>query len=148
LCSEIDLAIASGKAESDPCDQRRTGAAWSFAAWMRRRGGGLSAMSHFPDVDRIEAVVGIWPRLFAQPPVGTQPLAVDDATLIVLCQTPHLVQFISEQQEALVPSLNDMLERRVLIVGIRPVPATATEIYLTRELLALKFWLRDFDVGF
>jgi len=43
-------------------------------------------MSHFPDVDRMEAVKSAWPRLFAEPPLGMQPLAIDDDTLIVLCQ--------------------------------------------------------------
>lgn len=80
-------------------------------------------MSHFPEVDRIEAVAQAWPRLFAEPPVGLQPLTLDETTLIVLCQAPNLIGFIED----------------------RPIP---TEIYLARELLSLKRWLRDVDIGF
>jgi hypothetical protein len=105
-------------------------------------------VTHFPDVDRIEAVAQVWGQLFAQPPVGLEPLTVDDSTLIVLCQTPNLVAFVDERRDDLVRSLNHALDGTVLITAIRPVRATATEMYLARELLALKAWLRDFDVGF
>ena len=105
-------------------------------------------MSHFPEVDRIEAIVQAWPHLFAQPPVGMQPLTVDDATLIVLCQAPNLVEFVNARQDALVSGINDRLEAQMAITAVEPVSATATEIYLAREMLALKLWLRDFDVGF
>lgn len=105
-------------------------------------------VSHFPDVDRIEAVAQAWPRLFAEPPLGLQPLTLDESTLIVLCQAQNLADFVVERRDELVRDLNDALNGRVPITGIRAVRATATEIYLARELLALKAWLRDFDVGF
>jgi len=103
-------------------------------------------MSRFPQVDHIEAVVRAWPRLFAQAPVGMQPLTIDDSTLIVLCQAPHLLSHVERNEEHLVRGLNDALENRMQITAIRAASATATEIYLARELLALKIWLRDFDV--
>ena len=105
-------------------------------------------MSHFPAIDEIEAVTLAWPRLFAQPPVGMQPLTLDDETLVVLCQAPNLVEYVAQRQEEMVSSLNRLLDGRVTLTAIRPVSATATEMYLARELLALKLWLRDFDVGF
>jgi hypothetical protein len=106
-------------------------------------------MSHFPDVDRMEAVTAAWPRLFAEPPVGMQPLAIDDDhTLIVLCQAANLVAHVLEHERELVGGLNDLLDRRWSISAVQPVPATATEMYLAREVFALKIWLRDFDPGF
>ena len=105
-------------------------------------------MSHFPEVDRIAAIVQAWPHLFAQPPVGMQPLTVNDATLVVLCQAPNLVDFIRARQDELMSGINDRLEAQMAISAVEPVSASATEIYLARELLALKVWLRDFDVGF
>ncbi|MDQ3677739.1 MAG: hypothetical protein M3401_13230 [Actinomycetota bacterium] len=105
-------------------------------------------MSHFPQIDRIEAVARAWPRLFAQLPIGMHPLMIDDATLIVLCQSPQLLEHVSRREEQLVRGLNDLLEPCMQITAIRAVMATATEIYLARELLTLKIWLRDFDVGF
>lgn len=105
-------------------------------------------VSHFPNIDQIEAVLTAWPRLFARATVGMQPLVIDDGTLVVLCQVPHLVEFINEQQQELISDLNRLLDGEVVIAAIRPVSATSTEIYLARELLALKIWLRDFDVGF
>ena len=86
--------------------------------------------------------------MFAQPPVGLQPLTLDDTTLVVLCQAPHLVEFISRQHQSLVFGLIELLDGGPAVTAIRPVLATGTEIYLARELLALKLWLRDFDVGF
>ncbi len=81
-------------------------------------------MSHFPDVDRMEAVRSAWP------------------------QAPNLVAHVFENERELVDGLNDLLDRRWSISAVRPVPATATEMYLARELFALKIWLRDFDPGF
>lgn len=86
-------------------------------------------MSHFPDVDRLEAVAQAWPRLFAQPPVGLQPLTLEESTLVVLCQAPNLIAFIDEHHDDLVRSLNDALEGQIRITTIRAVRATATEMY-------------------
>jgi hypothetical protein len=105
-------------------------------------------MSHFPEVDRIETVALAWPRLFVEPPVGMQPLTIDDSTLVVLCQAPNLVEFVSQREDELVSGLNSALDGKAPITAIRAIGGTATEIYLARELLALKVWLRDFDVGF
>lgn len=105
-------------------------------------------MSHFPDVDRMQAVRSVWPRLFAKPPVGMQPLTIDDDVLIVLCQAPNLVAHVFENGRALVRGLNDLLDRQWSIGAVRAVPATATEMYLAGELFKLKLWLRDFDPGF
>jgi hypothetical protein len=105
-------------------------------------------MSQFPEVDRMQAVALAWPRLFVQPPAGMQPLTIDDSTLVVLCQAPNVVEFIRQRQDELVAGLNHVLDGGVRISAIRPVSATATEMYLARELLALKVWLRDLDAGF
>lgn len=44
--------------------------------------------------------------------------------------------------------LNRELDGEVAITRLEAVPATQTEIFPPRELLMLKLWLRDFDVGF
>lgn len=105
-------------------------------------------MSHFPEVDRIEAVARVWPQLFAQPPIGMQPLTIEDSTLVVLCQAPNLLVYVQRREEHIVRSLNDALDGRAAITAIHAVSATTTEMYLARELLALRIWLRDFDIGF
>jgi hypothetical protein len=99
-------------------------------------------------VDRIEAVTRGWPRLFTNAPVGMAPLTIDDDTLIVMCQSPNLVAHVTERERELVAALNAALDRRDQIRAVRAVQATATEMYLARELLALRIWLRDFDIGF
>jgi hypothetical protein len=43
--------------------------------------------SHFPQFDRLEQILINWPKLFEHLPIGTQPLHVEDGTVIMLCQT-------------------------------------------------------------
>jgi hypothetical protein len=104
--------------------------------------------SHFPNIDRLELVVRAWPKLFAQHPGSTQPLHLEQSTLFVLCQSEELAAQLASESEEIVDRLNRGLDGDVTITGVEMVPATRTEIFLAREILMLKLWLRDFDIGF
>ncbi len=107
-----------------------------------------SASSHFPNVDRLECVVQAWPKLFAQRPDATQPLHLEQSTLVVLCHGEELAVQLADDREEIIRRLNRELDGDVTVTRVEIVPATRTEIFLAREILALKLWLRDFDVGF
>lgn len=107
-----------------------------------------SPSSHFPNVDRLELVVRAWPKLFAPHPDGTHPLHLDEATLFVLCQGEQLAMQIANDREEIVRRLNRELDGDVTVTRLEAVAATRTEIFLAREILMLKLWLRDYDVGF
>ncbi len=104
--------------------------------------------SHFPNIDRIELVVRAWPKLFAEPPLGTQVLHLEQSTLYVLCQGHELATKLAGDHDEIVRLLNQELDGDVTVTRLEAVPATQTEIFLAREVLMLKLWLRDFDVGF
>jgi len=106
------------------------------------------ASSHFPNIDRLELVARAWPKLFAQRWRGTHPLHLEQSTLYVLCQGEELAVELAGQRDEIVSLLNRELDGDVTITRFEAVPATQTEIFLARELLMLKLWLRDFDVGF
>lgn len=89
-----------------------------------------------------------WPRVFAQPPVGTQPLTLEESALVVLCQGEGATQQIAADAKRIVGLLNRLLPADDALSAVEAVEATRTEIYLARELLTLKLWLRDFDPGF
>lgn len=106
------------------------------------------ASSHFPNIDRLELVVRAWPKLLDERSQGTHPLHLDQSTLYVLCQGEELAVKIAGERDELVRRLNRELDGEVTVTRLEAVPATQTEIFLARELLMLKLWLRDFDVGF
>jgi hypothetical protein len=104
-------------------------------------------MSHFPELDRLDRISRAWPRVFAQPPLGTHPLTIEGTALIVLCQGDDVTERIEGEAEKIVGLLN-RVDASAGLTAIEAVSATRTEILLARELHGLKLWLRDFDVGF
>jgi hypothetical protein len=92
----------------------------------------------------------IWPKLFEQLPVGTQPLHVENDTVIILCQDETWLQFIRENHDDLVARLRPMIsgDVRLELARLQPVLATPTEIFLARQLIVVLSKLRDLEVGF
>jgi hypothetical protein len=104
--------------------------------------------NHFPGLDRQELIVRAWPEVFPEDEGATYPLAVAGSTLIVLCQTEELRQRVEAESMQIVNELNGSLELYGTLLNAEAVIATRTEIYLAREVLWLKLWLRDHDLGF
>jgi hypothetical protein len=107
-------------------------------------------VSHFPAFDKLEQVLLNWPRLFDAPPTGTQPMAVQAETVIVLCIDADWIGYIAANQRLLVDGLRDLVagDLRTQIRRIEPVPATPTEIFLARQLVVVQAKLRDVELGF
>ena len=105
-------------------------------------------MTDFPGLDRQELIVRAWPEVFPEPEGATYPLTVVGSTLIVLCQTEELRQEVEVASRQIVAELNGSLELYGTLLNVEGVIGTRTEIYLARELLWLKLWLRDHDLGF
>lgn len=111
---------------------------------------GDQGMSHFPDFDQLEQVLLHWPDLFDSPPHGTQPMAVQGNTVIVLCADGDWMSYVAANEQALVDGLRQRIagELRLRLARIRPVPATPTEIFLARQLVVVQSKLRDLELGF
>jgi hypothetical protein len=109
-----------------------------------------ASVSHFPAFDALEQVLLNWPRLFDAPPTGTQPMAVQGDTVIVLCVDADWISYIAANQDVLVDGLRDLVvgDLRTEIERIQPVPATPTEIFLARQLVVVQARLRDVELGF
>ncbi len=107
-------------------------------------------MSHFPAFDRLEQVLLNWSRLFDGPTAGTQPLAVQRDTVIVLCADRDWLSYIAANHERLVEQLRELVsgELRLELSRIQPVLATPTELFLARQLVVVQAKLRDLEVGF
>jgi hypothetical protein len=106
--------------------------------------------SHFPQFDRLEQILLNWPKLFHELPVGTQPLHVEGDTAIILCQSDRWVEHIRDHQDDLIDRLRPLLagDTRLRLAHLQPVLATATEIFLARQLIVVLAKLRDLEVGF
>ncbi len=115
---------------------------------MERAVATVSAMAYFPGVDRQELIVRAWPDVSGEAEGATYPLTVVGATLIVLCQTEELRQNVEAASRRIVAQLNGSLELYGTLLNVEGVLGTRTEIYLAQELLWLKLWLRDHDLGF
>jgi hypothetical protein len=108
----------------------------------------MKVPNHFPGLDRQELIVRAWPQVFPEPEGATYPLTVVGSTLIVLCQTEELRQRVEAESLHIVHELNGSLELHGTLLNAEAVLGTRTEIYLAREILWLKVWLRDHDLGF
>lgn len=106
--------------------------------------------SHFPQFDTLEQVLLNWPKLFDEPPVGTQPLHVEHDTAIILCISDEWVRHIEEHHDVLVAQLQKMIagDLKLRFEKIRPVLATPTEIFLARQNVVIFSKLRDLELGF
>ncbi|MEA2299332.1 MAG: hypothetical protein QOF77_2268 [Solirubrobacteraceae bacterium] len=101
----------------------------------------------FPGIDRLIRVARVWPRIFAEEPDGTLPLSFEGDRLVVLCAGDGPLALVRENRERIVRLLNRLLDGEVIVGDLDPVAATRTELFLARELLALKSWLVDFNIG-
>ena len=108
----------------------------------------MTSRDYFPGIDRLLKVARLWPRVFAQPPAGTLPVSLNDSRLIVLCAGEGPLELVQDNSEQIVRLLNRLLDGEVVIAELEPVEATRTELFLAGELLALKSWIVDYDVGF
>ena len=107
----------------------------------------MSASDYFPGIDRVVRVSRIWPRIFANEPAGTLPAWFEGDRLIVLCAGAEPLAMVRESAEQIAGLLNRLLDGDDLIAGVEAVQATRTELFLARDMLALKTWLADFNVG-
>jgi predicted nucleic acid-binding Zn ribbon protein len=107
-------------------------------------------VSHFPGFDQLEQVLLNWPRLFDAAPTGTQPMAVQGETVIVLCADGDWISYITQNQHILVEGLRELVagDLRSQLRRIVPAPATPTEIFLARQLVVVQAKLRDVELGF
>lgn len=108
----------------------------------------MTVRDYFPGVEQLLQVARAWPRAFAHPPTGTQPVAFDDGRFVVLCAGDEPLAMVRDNAEQIVRLLNRLLDGDVIVAHLDVVEATRTELYLARDLLALKSWLLDYDVGF
>ncbi len=107
----------------------------------------MTIRDYFPTVDDLVAVARTWPRVFAQNPTDTQPIALAESRLTVLCVGEEALVMIGENADQIVRLLNRLLDGDVRVSGLETIEATRAELYLARDLLALKSWLVDYDVG-
>ena len=107
-------------------------------------------MSHFPAFDRLEEVLVHWPQLFEEPPVGTQPLGVQNGEAIILCGDERWLAYIAEHHDELLRRLHELGkgDLRRDVQRLRAVPASAAEIFLARQLVVAQAKLRDIELGF
>lgn len=103
---------------------------------------------YFPGLDRLLQIGRVWPRAFAYPPVGTLPVALEEDRLVVLCAGEEPLALVRDSSEKIVRLLNRLLDGDVVVGRIEAVEATRTELFLAQDMLALKSWLVDYDVGF
>jgi hypothetical protein len=107
----------------------------------------MPADAYFPGIGSLLQVARAWPRVFAQPPAGTVPVALQEGRLVVLCGDDEQLALIHNSSEEIVRTLNRLLDGDVIVERMEAIEATRTELFLAREVLALKSWLVDFDVG-
>jgi hypothetical protein len=107
----------------------------------------MSAGDYFPGIDRVIRVNRVWPRIFAADASGTLPVAFDDERLVVLCAGEAPLAMVRGNAEQIVRLLNRLLDGDVVVAGVDAVEATPTELFLARDLLTLKSWLTDFNIG-
>lgn len=106
--------------------------------------------AQFPQFDRLEQILIAWPRLFEEPPLGTQPVHVGQGTVTILCESEHWVEHIERHHDQLVANLAPMIdtELRLRVTRLRPVLATPTEMFLARQNIVIFNKLRELGVGF
>jgi hypothetical protein len=102
---------------------------------------------YFPDIDRVLRIARVWPRIFAEDSGRTLPVAFEDDRLVVLCAGEEALALVRANSEQIVRLLNRLLDGDVIVARLDVVEATRTEMLLARDLLALKSWLIDFDIG-
>jgi hypothetical protein len=107
----------------------------------------MPAGDYFPGIDRVLRVSRVWPRIFAAEPEGTLPVAFEEDRLVVLCAGAEPLALVRANSERIVRLLNRLLDGEVIVGDLDPVEATRTELFLARDLLALKSWLVDFNIG-
>ncbi len=107
-------------------------------------------LSHFPQFDRLEQVLDAWPRLFTSPPTPTQPLHVEDGTVLVMSQSPQWSRFIDDHHDQLLDRLRALIdpELDLALRRIEVLPTTPTAIYLARQIIVVLARLRDLEVEF
>jgi hypothetical protein len=92
-------------------------------------------------------VARAWPRVFAQPPTGTQPIAFQDGRFVVLCANEAALGLIAGNEQHIVGLLNRVLDGKVVVEHIEAVEATRTEMFLAHDLLAIKTLMVDIAPG-
>lgn len=107
----------------------------------------MTLRDYFPELNDLVALTRGWPRIFAHPPTDTQPIAFEQGRLVVLCQGEQALSTVGENAEQIVRLLNRLLDGDLVVTSIDPIEATSAELYLARDLVALKTWLVDYDVG-
>jgi hypothetical protein len=107
----------------------------------------MAASEYFPGIERVVRVARIWPRIFAEHPGGTLPVSLEEDRLVVLCSGDEALSMVHENSEQMVRLLNRLLDGDDVIGSIEAVEATRTELFLARDLVAIKTWLEDFNVG-
>jgi hypothetical protein len=107
----------------------------------------VSIHDYLPGIGDLLAVARVWPRVFAQVPTDSQPIAVEHGRVVVLCVGADPLGLVNENADQIVRLLNRLLDGDVLVESLDPIEATRAELYLHRDLLALKSWLADYDVG-
>ncbi|MGI8802651.1 MAG: hypothetical protein ACR2KV_10845 [Solirubrobacteraceae bacterium] len=107
----------------------------------------MTVRDYFPGLADLVAVSRTWPRVFAHVPTDTQPIAFEDGRLVVLCCGEEPLALVLESAERIPRLLNRLLDGDVVVTSVEALDATRAELYLARDLLALKSWLVDFDVG-
>jgi hypothetical protein len=77
-------------------------------------------------------------------------LAVQGDAVIVLCADERWRTEIAARHDELVQRLRDRVtgDLRLELRRIVPVPATATELFLARQLVVVQGKLRDVELGF
>jgi hypothetical protein len=109
--------------------------------------GAVTIHDYLPGIGDLLAVARAWPRVFAKVPDDSQPIAFEQGRVVVLCIGPAPLELVGANAEQIVRLLNRLLDGDVLVESIDPIEATRAELYLHRDLLALKAWLLDYDVG-
>ena len=104
-------------------------------------------LSRFPEYDRLEGILAVWPRLFADPPTPTHPAHVYEGTLFVLSCNDEWTDFLrlhaADLAEGLQAAIPEDLGVRVDRLEI--VPTSATAIYLARQIVAVLDYIRDLE---
>ncbi|MDX6689528.1 MAG: hypothetical protein QOG15_985 [Solirubrobacteraceae bacterium] len=107
----------------------------------------MAASDYFPGIDRVVRVARTWPRIFAEEPGGTLPVSIEGERLVVLCAGNEPLAMVRDNAEQIVRLLNRLLDGDDVIASVEAVQVTRTEMFLARDMLAIKTWLMDFNVG-
>ncbi|UTI63973.1 hypothetical protein NBH00_21855 [Paraconexibacter antarcticus] len=103
---------------------------------------------YFPGAGPLLRVARAWPRVFAHHPEGTLVIAMEGDQLAVLCTGDAPLALVQDNANEIIRLLNRLLDGDLVIKRLEAIPATRAELYLARDLLALKAWLIDYDIGF